>query len=52
VVDRHYNVPKYDIPIEHYVEKIKEHEEKRLSTNDRQAYWEEYRRLMFWKNRE
>lgn len=31
------------IPMEHYIAKIKEHEEKRLSTNERMAYWEKYR---------
>ena len=30
------------VPIEHYIEKIKEHEEKRLSFNERMAYWEKY----------
>jgi hypothetical protein len=43
---------KFEIPLEHYIEKIKEHEEKRLSFNDRQKYWEEYKKLMFWKNRQ
>jgi hypothetical protein len=27
------------IDIEHYVKKLKEHEEQRLSTNERTAYW-------------
>jgi len=26
----------------HYIEKIKEHEDKRLSWNERQAYWQKY----------
>ena len=30
------------IPMEHYIAKIKEHEAKRLSTNERLAYWEKY----------
>jgi hypothetical protein len=30
------------IPMEHYIAKIKEHESKRLSTNERLAYWEKY----------
>ena len=30
------------IPMEHYIAKIKEHEEKRLSTNKRLAYWKQY----------
>ena len=34
------------IPIEHYIAKIKEHESKRLSTNERLAYWEEYRKSL------
>jgi hypothetical protein len=28
--------------IEHYVKKYKEHEAKRLSTNERNEYWREY----------
>ena len=38
-----------DVPtveIKHYVEKLKEHEEKRLSFNERMAYWEEYRKSL------
>jgi hypothetical protein len=34
------------IPMEHYIAKIKEHEAKRLSTNERLAYWEEYRKSL------
>jgi len=34
------------IPMEHYIAKIKEHEEKRFSTNERLAYWEEYRKSL------
>jgi hypothetical protein len=30
------------IDIKHYVEKIKEHEKKRLSFNERMAYWTNY----------
>ena len=30
------------IPMEHYISKLKEHEAKRLSTNERNAYWKEY----------
>jgi hypothetical protein len=30
------------IDIKHYVEKIKEHDEKRLSFNERMAYWTKY----------
>ncbi len=30
--------------LKHYLEKYKEHEAKRLSTNERNAYWNEYRR--------
>ncbi len=41
-----------EVPLEHYIKKIKEHEENRLSWNERQKYWEEYKRLMFWKNRQ
>ena len=33
-----------DIDIEYYVRMIKKHEELRLSTNQRQAFWEEYRK--------
>jgi hypothetical protein len=28
--------------IEYYVKKLKEHEEKRLSTNERNAFWRQY----------
>ena len=38
------------IPMEHYIAKIKEHEAKRLSTNERLAYWEEYRKLLISKS--
>ena len=31
-----------EIDIKHYVEKLKEHEAKRLSTNERLAYWRKY----------
>jgi hypothetical protein len=30
------------IDINHYIKKIKEHEEKRLSFNERMAYWKQY----------
>ena len=30
------------VEIKHYIEKIKEHEERRASTNERQAYWSNY----------
>ena len=30
------------IPMENYIAKIKEHEERRASTNERQAYWSNY----------
>jgi hypothetical protein len=30
------------IPMNHYIAKIKEHESKRLSTNERLAYWKNY----------
>jgi len=30
--------------VQHYVEKLKEHEANRTSTNDRNKYWHEYRR--------
>jgi hypothetical protein len=32
--------------MEHYIAKIKEHEAKRLSTNERLAYWEKYRKSL------
>jgi len=32
-----------ELDMEHYVKKIIEHEEKRLSYNERQAYWQRYR---------
>lgn len=31
-----------NIDIEHYVAKLKEHEAKRLSSNERMKYWEKY----------
>ena len=31
-----------DIDIKHYVAKLKEHDEKRLSFNERMAYWKKY----------
>jgi hypothetical protein len=34
------------VPIEHYVKKLKEHDEKRLSFNERMAYWEEYKKSL------
>ena len=34
------------IPMDHYIAKIKEHKAKRLSTNERLAYWEEYRKSL------
>ena len=34
------------IDIKHYVAKLKEHEEKRLSFNQRMAYWEKYRKAL------
>ena len=47
------------IEMDHYIEKIKEHEAKRLSHNERMAYWAEYKRkkeedkkVMFWKDRQ
>lgn len=35
---------KMDLDIEFYVKKIQEHEEQRLSTNERQKFWEEYKK--------
>jgi hypothetical protein len=32
------------VDVQYYVKVIKEHEEKRLSTNERQRFWEEYRK--------
>ncbi len=31
-----------ELDMKHYIKKIIEHEEKRLSTNDRQSYWQRY----------
>ena len=28
--------------LKHYIEKLKEHEAKRLSTNERNTYWRKY----------
>jgi hypothetical protein len=30
------------IDIKHYIAKMKEHDEKRLSFNEREAYWKKY----------
>ena len=32
-----------DIDVRHYVKKLKEHELRRASTNERQEYWKTYR---------
>ena len=40
------DVPAKTVEINHYVEKIKEHEEKRLSFNERMKYWEEYHKSL------
>lgn len=34
---------------DHYIKKLKEHEENRTSTNDRNAYWEEYNKQKSWE---
>ena len=34
---------------DHYIKKLKEHEENRTSTNDRNAYWEEYHKKQIWE---
>jgi hypothetical protein len=34
---------------DHYIKKLKEHEENRTSTNDRNAYWEEYNKQKLWE---
>ena len=36
------DVPAKTVEINHYVEKLKEHEALRLSFNERMKYWEEY----------
>ena len=36
------NAPAKTVEIKHYIEKIKEHETRRASTNERQAYWSNY----------
>ena len=40
------DVPAKTVDIKHYVEKIKEHEEKRLSFNERMQYWQEYHKSL------
>jgi hypothetical protein len=35
-----------DIETSHYVAKIKEHEARRASTNERQEYWKTYREYL------
>ena len=32
------------IDVQYYVQKLKEHEEQRLSFNERQKFWEDYRK--------
>ena len=36
------NAPAKTVEIKHYIEKIKEHEARHASTNERQAYWSNY----------
>ena len=35
-----------DIETSHYVAKLKEHEARRASTNERQEYWKTYRKYL------
>ena len=37
------DVPAKTVEINHYVEKLKEHEARRASTNERQEYWDGYK---------
>jgi len=37
------------VDYDHYIKKLKEHEENRTSTNDRNAYWEEYNKQKSWE---
>jgi len=37
------DVTAIQIPMEHYIKKIKEHEARRASFNERMAYWKKYR---------
>ena len=41
------DVPAKTVEINHYVEKLKEHEALRLSFNERMKYWEEYHKSRF-----
>jgi hypothetical protein len=36
--------------ITHYIEKYKEHEERRASTNERNAYWTKYNTAARWEH--
>ena len=36
------DVPAKTVEINHYVEKLKEHEARRASTNERNKYWKDY----------
>ena len=37
---------------EHYMQILVKHDRERTSWNDRLNYWEQYRKLSFWKNRQ
>ena len=36
----------------HYMQILVKHDRERTSWNDRLAYWEQYRKLSFWKDRQ
>ena len=37
---------------EHYMQILVKHDRERTSWNDRLAYWEQYRKLSFWRDRQ
>ena len=37
---------------EHYMQILVKHDRERTSWNDRLNYWEQYRKLSFWKDRQ
>ena len=37
---------------EHYMQILVKHDRERTSWNDRLDYWEQYRKLSFWKDRQ
>ena len=36
----------------HYIQVLIKHDKESTPWNDRMAYWEQYRKLLFWKDRQ